>query len=88
MAYTILLATHIFIGIGTLIVTILPLLNIYQLQKLFVPGYFGVAVSGIGLVALTQHSLKVACVRFLSIMFIILGARVVAYTKVRSAKDR
>lgn len=77
MILNILLTAHIIVSLGTLLIAMLPIFNINRFNKLFMPGYAGVATSGIGLVATTNHSLPAACVRFLGVMFVVLLFRVV-----------
>lgn len=65
---TYILLLHIVTGLLTVIITILPLFGVNKLQSLFIPGYFSVAVSGIGLAALSEQSLSSSCIRFVVVM--------------------
>lgn len=69
------LILHVILGLLTVTVAALPLVGVRKLDSLFLPGYFSVAVSGIGLVVMQQTGITVACVRFLVLMTTVLALK-------------
>lgn len=79
-----LLYIHIAFGGLTFLITLLEVMRITHTKLLFAGSYFGTALSGVGMIIVSESSLSITCVRFLAAMLVLTGAHYFALKRTAS----